>query len=127
MADKKRYDISFGALRPLLSLLGLGPGFSYVESDGAELHVKMGSGFTARIPISSIHAVVPYEGKSMSIGVHGFAGRYLVNGKASEIVTIEIDPRAKARLMGVPVKLRYLSVSLDTPGKFVADFSGHIG
>jgi hypothetical protein len=125
MANDKRYDISFGALRPLLSLLGLGPHFSHVESDGAELHVTMGWGFNARIPISSIRSVTPYEGTSMSIGVHGFAGRYLVNGKGSGIVTIEIDPTVKARLMGIPVKLRFLSVSLDTPEQFVADFSGH--
>jgi hypothetical protein len=124
-ANMKRYKIGYGALRPLLSLLGLGPLFSYVESDGVDLHVVMGWGFRARFPISSIRSVVAYEGTTMNVGVHGLAGRYLVNGKGSGIVTLEIEPTARALLLGIPVKLRTLSVSLDSPEQFIADFSVH--
>jgi hypothetical protein len=127
VAIDNRYDISFGALAPLLTLLGLGRRFSYVERVGDELHVKMGWGFRARFPISSIRSVAPFTGTPMGIGVHGFAGSYLVNGKAGGIVTINIEPTAKARMMGIPVKLKKLSVSLDAPEQFVADFAAHTG
>jgi len=126
MPIAKRYDISYGALRPLLSMLGLGPRFSHVEIDGLDLGVAMGWGFRARFPISSIRSVVPYEGTTRNIGVHGFAGLYLVNGKGSGLVTLTIEPTAKARLMGFPVKLRTLSVSLEAPEQFIAEISAHI-
>jgi len=39
----------------------------------------------------------------MGIGVHGFGGNYLVNGKANGIVTLEIEPTARAFVIGIPV------------------------
>jgi hypothetical protein len=122
VAIAKRYTISYGALGPLLTLLGLGRHFSSIERSGDQLHVKMGWGFRAKFPVSSIRSVTPYTGVAMGIGVHGFGGNYLVNGKASGIVTLEIEPTAKALVVGIPAKLRKLSVSLDDPEQFIADF-----
>jgi hypothetical protein len=127
MATAKRYTISYGALGPLLTLLGLGRRFSTISNSGDQLHVKMGWGFRARFPVSSIRSVTPYDGVAMGIGVHGFGGNYLVNGKASGIVTIEIEPSAKALVIGIPVKLRKLSVSLDQPEQFIADLRAQVG
>jgi hypothetical protein len=122
MATGKRYRISYGALGPLLTVLGLGRRFSFIERSGDQLHVKMGWGFRARFPVASIRSVTPYSGVAMGIGVHGFGGNYLVNGKANGIVTLEIEPTARAFVIGIPVKLRKLSVSLDEPEQFIADF-----
>ena len=127
MAIAKRYTISYGALGPLLTLLGLGRRFSSIERSGDQLHVKMGWGFRAKFPVASLRSVTPYTGVAMGIGVHGFGGNYLVNGKASGIVTLEIQPTAKALLLGIPVKLRKLSVSLDEPEQFIADFRAQVG
>jgi hypothetical protein len=127
MASEKRYTISYGALGPLLTLLGLGRRFSSIEKNGDQVHVRMGWGFRAKFPVASIRSVAPFTGVAMGIGVHGFAGNYLVNGKASGIVTLEIQPTAKAFLMGIPVKLRKLSVSLDEPEQFIADFRAQVG
>ena|ERR1700722_14880465 len=127
MVTAKRYTISYGALGPLLALLGLGRRFSAVETSGDQLHVKMGWGFRAKFPVASVRSVTPYTGVAMGIGVHGFGGNYLVNGKASGIVTLEIQPTAKALLLGIPVKLRKLSVSLDEPEQFIADFRAQVG
>lgn len=122
MATGKRYRISYGALGPLLTVLGLGRRFSFIERSGDQLHVKMGWGFRARFPVASIRSVTPYSGVAMGIGVHGFGGNYLVNGKANGIVTLEIEPTARAFVIGIPVKLRKLSVSLDEPEQFIAGF-----
>jgi hypothetical protein len=127
MAMEKRYTISYGALGPLLTLLGLGRRFSSIEKSGAQLHVRMGWGFRAKFPVASIRSVAPFTGVAMGIGVHGFGGNYLVNGKASGIVTLEIQPTARAFLLGIPVKLRKLSVSLDEPEQFIADFRAQVG
>jgi hypothetical protein len=122
VATGKRYRISYGALGPLLTVLGLGRRFSFIERSGDQLHVKMGWGFRARFPVASIRSVTPYSGVAMGIGVHGFGGNYLVNGKANGIVTLEIEPTARAFVIGIPVKLRKLSVSLDEPEQFIAGF-----
>jgi hypothetical protein len=127
MATAKRYTISYGALGPLLTLLGLGRRFSSIESNGDQVHVKMGWGFRAKFPVTSVRSVTPYSGVAMGIGVHGFGGNYLVNGKASGIVTLEIEPIARAVLIGIPVKLRKLSVSLDEPEQCIADFRAQVG
>jgi hypothetical protein len=127
MASRNRYSISYGALGPLLTLLGLGRRFSFIERNGNQLHVKMGWGFRARFPVTSIRSVSAYTGVAMGIGVHGFGGNYLVNGKASGIVTLEIEPRGRAFVIGIPAKLRKLSVSLDEPEQFIAEFGAQVG
>jgi hypothetical protein len=127
MATGKKYTISYGRLGPALTVLGLGRRFSSVENSGDQLHVKMGWGFRAKFPVASVRSVTPYAGVAMGIGVHGFGGNYLVNGKADGIVTVAIEPTAKAFVIGIPVKLRKLSVSLDEPEQFIADFRPQVG
>jgi hypothetical protein len=57
------------------------------------------------------------------IGVHGWGGWWLVNGSVAGIVRIEIDPPARARVLGVPVRLRILEVSMQDPEALVAALS----
>jgi len=63
----------------------------------------------------------------MGIGVRGFGGTYLVNGKASGIVTLELEPIGRAFVIGIPAKLRKLSVSLDEPEQFIEGFGAQVG
>jgi hypothetical protein len=44
--------------------------------------------------------------------VHGFAGRWLVNGSGREILSIRLNPVQRAYLMGVPIRLQELLVSV---------------
>jgi hypothetical protein len=121
VSASQRFQFSYGALRLLMTLLGLGPGFSHIEVTTTELIVNMGWGFRTKIPRSSIRRA--YEDQMRTgygIGVHGWRGRYLVNGSMSGIVTIEIDPAARGLLMGLPVKLTTLQVSADDPSGLVA-------
>jgi hypothetical protein len=115
MAPARTFDIRYGLFRPLLSLLGVGPAFSGVELDEDCLRVRMGWSFRADIPRTSIVGVRPFSGLVGGIGVHGWRGRWLVNGAASGIVTLDIEPRARAYVLGVPVRLRRLQVSLTAP------------
>ena len=116
----ERFAIRYGALRVLLSVLGLGPRFSGLELDRERLRVRMGWGFSATVPRAQIRSARPSEGLVGGIGVHGWGGRWLVNGAASGLVTLEIEPAARAWVIGVPVKLRSLRVSVESPDALLA-------
>jgi hypothetical protein len=115
-----RYSIRYGLFKPLLSLLGLGPRFSYARLDDQQFKVRMGWAFFASVPRASIAAAVRSRGPVSGIGVHGWRGRWLVNGAASGLVTITVEPVARAWVLGIPVKLHVLRLSLEDPDGLVA-------
>jgi hypothetical protein len=120
VTETQTFPILYGALRPLLVVLGMGPGLSGVELTDTEMHVRMGWAFRARIPRSAITGARTVSGRVGGIGVHGWRGRWLVNGSMDKIVGLDIDPPVRAVATGIPVRLRYLSLSLENPDAFLA-------
>ncbi|MDQ3896896.1 MAG: hypothetical protein M3326_06545 [Actinomycetota bacterium] len=120
MASTRTFPFRYGFFRPLLSVFGMGPAFSRVDIDGDTLRVRMGWWFSADVPLGSIKDPRPHKGMVGGIGVHGGRGWWLVNGAAKDIVTMDVEPRAQARVMGVPVKLRKLEVSVKSPDELIA-------
>ena len=120
MASLQTFPIRYGVFRPLLSVLGMGSRFSSVAIDGAHVRVRMGWSFQADIPRSSITGAEASTGFVGGIGVHGGRGQWLVNGAANGLVTIHIDPPARGRVLGVPVRLRTLRVSVESPEELLA-------
>jgi hypothetical protein len=114
------FPILFGKWRPLLVAVGMGPGVSGVDLDDGELHIRLGWAFRARIPRSSITGAKPVTGRVGGVGVHGWRGRWLVNGSFERIVEVDIDPPARALATGFPVKLRSVLLSLEDPEGFVS-------
>ncbi len=123
MDSSQKFALRYGLFRPLLSLLGAGPAHSGVEVDDEWARVRMGFSFRADIPRASITGVRPFSGLVTGIGVHGWRGRWLVNGAARGLVTIDIDPPARAKVLGVPVRLRTLWVSVKAPDDLIAALS----
>jgi hypothetical protein len=117
-----RITIRFGRLKPLFTLLGLTSGRSYLELDPELVRVRMGWGFRADVPRSSIRSVRRVR-NAVSIGVHGWRGRWLVNGAAGPLVALAIEPPAPARTLGIPIRLRELIVSVDDPDAVAAELS----
>ncbi len=78
--DGHVYDFRYGVPRWLLSALGTGPRFSWVRLDEHTLEVRMGWAFRATIERSAITAVRRAPNAYWGIGVHGWAGHWLVNG-----------------------------------------------
>ena len=124
MAPPQEFPVRYGVFRPLLSVLGGGPGFSGVTVDGDRMRVRMGWMFRAEIPMTSITGAERHRGLVGGIGVHGWRGTWLVNGSAKGVVSVHIDPPAPARVLGVPVKLRTLQVSVEEPEELLAALSG---
>jgi hypothetical protein len=111
-----RFPIRFDApSRLLCRMTFLAPDDAHVDVGDDLVHVKFSWGFSATFARSSVAATRLYPQRPISRGVHGFAGRWLVNGAGDRILDITFEPTQRARVMGWPVKLRNLLVSVDDP------------
>ena len=117
MHTELRYERWF---LPLSAPLGLGPGQSDVRTEDGNLRVEMGWGFRATIPLSSIKNAEPKHDGVYSRGVHGWRGRWLVNGSSNGMVELTIDPPVRAYVAGLPITLRTLWVSVTDPDALIA-------
>lgn len=124
MARSQRFPIRYGVFRPLLWVTGAGSRRSDVTIEGDVLRARMGRMFRAEVPLASITGAEPHRGMVGGIGVHGARGVWLVNGGIKGIVRIFIDPPAKARVLGVPVRLKELQVGVESPEALVEALSG---
>ena len=107
-----RYDRWCGWL---LGLFGSGRRVSRVIVSEDELDVQLGIAFRGVVPRTSLVAARPWQGRVFGWGAHGWGGRWLVNGSSHGIVVLDIDPPAKGRVIGFPVSLRELSISMEDP------------
>jgi hypothetical protein len=116
------------AMRAFLGLLGLGPRHSGVELNGEELRVRMGWGFAARILRQSISQAQPLTRRRdiwYALGIHTLlGGRWIVNGSLTGVVTLAIEPPVRARAFGLPIRLRWLAMSLQDPEEFLTVLGG---
>ena len=120
-AAAAQFPISFDRwYRVLSSVLGLPPSRSYVNLNEKQVQVRMGWAFRSCFPRSAVVSVSGLDIKPLSRGVHGFAGRWLVNGSGQGIVRIRLSPRQRAYVMGVPVRLQELLVSVAEPSALAA-------
>jgi hypothetical protein len=116
-----RFPIRFDGLYSGLSqALLLPPEESYVDVTDRDVTVRMGWAFRAKFPRSAISSAIPQNKEPLSRGVHGFLGKWLVNGSGKGILTMKFSPIQRAHVLGVRVRLRELSVSFEDP-KLVAD------
>jgi hypothetical protein len=115
-SDAARFPIRFESWYSLLSsALLLRPSDCYIEVGDDDVECRMGWAFRARFPRSAVGKTTPLDAQPLSRGVHGFAGRWLVNGAGDRILGIDLEPAQRARVLGIPVRLRQLLVSVDDP------------
>jgi hypothetical protein len=120
-SSSERFPIAFDAwYRALSSALFLPPSGAYVEVAGERVTVAMGWAFLATFPRSAIVRVTPLARAPLSRGVHGFAGRWLVNGSGEGVLCLDLEPTQHARVLGVRVRLRQLLVSVVEPRALIA-------
>jgi hypothetical protein len=116
-----RFEPWFRALSSALLIL---PSASYVEVDERDVVVRMAWAFRARFPRTAVKAVAPRSAWVLSRGVHGFNGRWLVNGSGDGLVTVHLEPAQRATVLGVPVRLRELVVSVEDSEALTAALLG---
>jgi hypothetical protein len=109
-----------GFNRGLLGVLGAGPRHSGVELDTRTLRVRLGPWFRASVDRDAIAGVRPDSAPVRGWGAHGWRGTWLVNGSSHGIVRIDLDPAQRAWVVGVPVSLRALRVSVEDPDALIA-------
>lgn len=98
----------------------LGRRHAEVRLSPTELHVRMGWAFDAHVPRSSIRSASHHRDVWWAIGVHtDFRGSWLVNGSASGIVELMIEPPARARSALFPIRVQRLGLGLQDPDGFL--------
>lgn len=117
----QRFPIRFDEWYGVLSrLLFLSPADSYVEVDSRQVRVRMSWAFRACFPRAAVASTKETNEQPFSRGVHGFAGRWLVNGSGQGILTIDLIPNQRGYVMGFPVRLQQLMVSVWEPEALAA-------
>ncbi len=96
----------------LLTIALLPKNLAYIEIDGDTIRVRMAWAFRVRFTRGDISAVERHR-PVVSIGVHGWRGRWLVNGANRPIARVTLALPARARVLGFPVRVRELLVSVD--------------
>ena len=84
---------------------------AYVRIDGDVVKVRMGWAFRATFSRSDVIEVAKHR-PVVSIGVHGFRGRWLVNGAHRPIATIRLAQPVRARIIGFPLSVHEILVSV---------------
>jgi hypothetical protein len=90
-----------------------------VDLTDTALVVELGVAWRATVPRTAITGVRREPRTTVSVGAHGWRGRWLVNTVGRNLVVVDIEPAVTARLYGLPVRLRELAVSLEDPTAFI--------
>jgi len=114
------FPLSYSPLNAVtLRLIGQGSAGSGVWVDTDEVRIAMGRVFRARFARKSVRSIGRDTAFVDGWGVHGWRGRWLVNGSSSGMVRLDLEPEVRARVLGVPVRLSALRVSLTTPDELI--------
>jgi hypothetical protein len=114
--EPQRFPIRFDEWYGVLSrVLFLPPAGSYVEVDSQQVRVQMSWAFRSCFPREAVVSAEETTERPLSRGVHGFAGRWLVNGSGQGILSINLIPDQLGYVMGFPVRLQQLMVSVTSP------------
>ena len=107
-----RIPIRYGTpWRWLLPLFLLPARMAYIRIDGDVVKVRMGWAFRAKFSRAEVMEVAKHP-PVISIGVHGWRGRWLVNGAHRPIAVIRLSQPARARVIGLPLNVREILVSV---------------
>lgn len=125
MSQTPRFPVTFDSwYRVLSTVLGLPPSSAYVQLTGDDVEVRMGWAFRSRFPRSAVSSASALDIRPISRGVHGFGGRWLVNGSGRGILRVELSPAQRGYVMGIPIRLRELLLSVGDVSAVAAALTG---
>jgi hypothetical protein len=115
-----RYTRGYGLV---LALMGFPQRSAYVELDDQLVRVRLGWAFHASFNRNRIASAEHTPDVLMTAGAHGWRGRWLVNGASGPIVTIRLREPASAFVLGFPIRLREVAVSVADPDALIGALS----
>ncbi len=115
-----RFPIRFTGVNRMMGLMGMTPSRCYVEVDEQRVRVRMAIWFELDADRSVVRGAALDHDRVLGWGVHGWRGRWLVNGSSSGIVRISFEPSVRAWMGPVPLRVRTLRVSVEDPDGVVA-------
>ena len=118
--ETRRFPIRFTGANRTMAAIGIRPANSWVELSPTLLRVRMGWAFSLRSARSAVRSAAPDQDPVRAWGVHGWRGRWLVNGSSDGLVRIEFDPPAPGRTLAFPLHVRTLRVSVEDPDDLVS-------
>ena len=80
-------------------------------------------GFSCEVPRRAVADARRSTRRTISLGAHGWGGRWLVNTSTRGLVTIDLDPEQRGRVLGWPVRVRELTVSAADPDALLAELA----
>jgi hypothetical protein len=108
-----RIPIRYGApWRWLLPILLLPPRVSYLRIEGDVVKLRLGWAFRTKFRRSDVTDVANHR-PVVSVGAHGWKGRWIVNGAHRPIAMIRLAQPVRGRVVGFPVIVREIWVSVD--------------
>ena len=108
-----RIPIRYGTpWRWLLPFLLLPARAAYLRINGDVVKLRMGWAFRTKFSRSEVMEVAKHR-PVVSIGAHGWRGRWLVNGAHRPIAVIRLSQTVRGRVVGFPVSVREILVSVD--------------
>jgi hypothetical protein len=118
--SRTRFPIRYTPVKGLvLRLIGAPQRWAYVEIKGDRIRVRMSWAFSARFSRSKVAYVSREKDVLFTAGVHGWRGRWLVNGASGPIVAIKLLKPVRARVILFPVRLSELQVSVANPDALI--------
>jgi hypothetical protein len=108
----QRFPILFSSFNRAMILFGFVPSRCRVEVDHARVRVHMGWAFRMEADLANVTSAQNYDRRVWSWGVHGWRGRWLVNGSGKGLVRITFASPVPARMALWPLKVRELTVSV---------------
>ena len=121
--ESEEFAFSYNQFMSVLMLpFFAGPRHSSISVNDDVVMVRMGVAgwtFAADLPRLSITEVSCVDGPVMAWGAHGWRGRWLVNGSSRGLVRLTIADGARGRVLGFPIRVRELTLSLADPDAFV--------
>ena len=117
-----RFSIRFSDAARWMGVVGMTPSRCYVDVDDLHLRVRMGIWFELDAERGAVRTAELDHARVLGWGVHGWRGRWLVNGASTGMVRLTLEPPVRARMGPVPLRVRVLRVSVDAPDGLVAAF-----
>jgi hypothetical protein len=120
----KRFPIAYSPKKGfLLTILLLPQRWSYVNVGADMVYASMGWAFQTKFARLDVEKTERLPDVKVTAGAHGWRGRWLVNGASGPIVAIKLRDPVRAFLLGMPITLRELRVSIEDPEGLMAALS----